>query len=78
MSEGAPGGISLDDQIACVDRELGFRRKTYPRFVAKQQLIQKTADLELARMEAVRGTLAALRRAGPHLEATLNMLGVVE
>jgi len=77
MSE-APGGISLDDQIACVDRELGFRRKTYPRFVAKQQLIQKTADLELARMEAVRGTLAALRRVGPDLGATLNILGVAE
>lgn len=57
--------ISLDDQIACVERELGFRRKTYPRHVARGKLTQTLATQELARMEAVKRTLVLVREAGP-------------
>jgi hypothetical protein len=53
--------VSLDDQIACVDREIRMRRKNYPRLVKRQQLTQKVATLEIERMEAVRKTLLGVR-----------------
>ena len=54
--------ISLDDQIAAVDREIGMREKSYPRWVKDRKLTQKTADQELARMRAVRESLLELKR----------------
>jgi hypothetical protein len=52
--------IPLADQIACVDRELGYRRRVYPSWVARGRMTQRSADLEIERMEAVRETLIAL------------------
>ena len=53
--------VTLQDQIDCVTREIGFREKLYPRWVSQNKLTQKTADLEIARMKAVRETLVNLR-----------------
>lgn len=54
---------SLEEQIECVEREIGMREKVYPRWVraAPQKITQAKADQELARMRAVRDTLAGLR-----------------
>lgn len=52
--------VSLEDQLACVEREIGFRERTYPRHVKLGKLTQAAADLELARMRAVRETLVGL------------------
>lgn len=49
--------VSLAEQIACVERELRFRARVYPRWVAGRKLLQATADLEMARMRAVLETL---------------------
>lgn len=57
--------ISLDDQIACIERELRLRRKVYPRFVRDGKLTETVADQEIGRMEAVLGTLMLVRQAGP-------------
>lgn len=57
--------VPIDEQIACVERELRFRRKTYPRLVRSRQLTQVLADKELERMEAVLGTLTRVKDAGP-------------
>ena len=48
---------TLSEQLACVERELGMRKRTYPRWVANGKLNQAAADLEMRRMEAVRDTL---------------------
>lgn len=56
--------MSLDDQLACVARELKFRRQTYPRFVKQKKLTQTLADKEMANMEAVYATLQRMRSAG--------------
>lgn len=50
---------SLEEMIACVDRELAMRAKTYPRYVKAKppKLTQKAADLEMARLRAVRQAL---------------------
>lgn len=55
--------ITLEQQIACVERELGMREKVYPRWVNKHppKMTPKTAEHELAAMRAVRESLIALR-----------------
>ena len=49
--------VTIAEQVACVDRELGMRKRVYPRWVANGKLNQAAADLEMRRMEAVRDTL---------------------
>ena len=49
--------ISLGEQIACIERELNYRRRVYPRQVASRRMSQEQADKEIARMSAVRDTL---------------------
>lgn len=44
---------SLDDLIACADREVGYRKHVYPRRVAAKQMTQELADREIARMTAI-------------------------
>ena len=52
--------VPLEEQIACVKRELSFRARIYPRWVADKKLLQATADHEMARMQAVLATLERL------------------
>lgn len=49
--------IPYADQIACVDRELGYRRRVYADRVAAGKMTSALAARELARMEAVKRTL---------------------
>lgn len=56
-------GISIEDQIACVEREIRMRENTYPRWVAQNKLTQKTATLELDRMRAVLASLTTFKEA---------------
>lgn len=53
--------VSLDDQIKAVTRELGFRRHVYARRVSEGKMTQITADKEIAAMEAIGHTLAAIK-----------------
>lgn len=57
--EGGFVHIPIAELLACVDRELGFRAKVYPRWVKPPapKLTQEAADLEMARMRAVRSRL---------------------
>lgn len=52
-----PGPPATEQLVACVDREIGFRVKTYPRWVAAGRLTQAVADEQMALMRAVRGRL---------------------
>lgn len=53
--------IPLEDQIACVEREIRMRERVYPRRVADGKMQQHTADRELLAMQAVLATLQGLR-----------------
>ena len=53
--------ISIDDQIACVRRELRLRQSAYPRWVARGSMLQRDADRELQAMQAVLATLERVR-----------------
>lgn len=51
--------IPIADQIKCVEREIAMRRIVYAKRVGARAMTKETADLELARMEAVLVTLKA-------------------
>lgn len=55
---------SLDDQIACVDREIVMRRRVYPRLVAGGRMKQEAADDEITTMLEVHSTLRWLKDQG--------------
>lgn len=54
-----PTQVRIDDQIACVTREIAMRRKVYPRWVAAGKMTQAKADTEISCMLAVLATLEA-------------------
>lgn len=53
--------ISLDDQIACIFRELRMRESVYERQVENRKMSRDVADRELSRMRAVLKTLEGLK-----------------
>jgi signal recognition particle subunit SEC65 len=53
--------MTLDQQIACVRREIALRKRVYPRWVESGRMKKETADREIDCMQAVHDTLAALR-----------------
>ncbi len=55
--------VSIGDQIQEVDRELGLRRKVYPRWTTgpNPKLTKAMAELHLGRLEAVRASLEDLQ-----------------
>lgn len=67
-----PGIATLADQIAEVQREIGYRQRVYPRMVAQGKMTQDEVEVHLHRMLAVLLTLEKLRDDG--VEAALDML----
>jgi len=53
--------VSLIGQILEVEREIAWRKKNYPRMVAKGELREAEAELLIGRMEAIRPTLLFCR-----------------
>ena len=49
--------ISIEEQIACAHREIGMRKRVYPRWVENKRMTQAKADAEIAAMEAIKATL---------------------
>jgi hypothetical protein len=55
---------TIEQQIACVVRELAFRERVYPRWVADKKMTQKVADYQLSCMRSVLYTLERLKDGG--------------
>jgi hypothetical protein len=53
--------IPLVEQIQCVEREIAYRTRVYPRQVFNHRMTRENADREIARMSAVLDTLIWLR-----------------
>ena len=51
--------VSIEEQIASVEREIRMRESAYPRWVEQRRMTVKTAEHEITCMQAV---LATLRR----------------
>ncbi len=54
--------MTLDDQIACIRRELSMRQRVYPRWVDDGRMTQAKADHEVNTMMAVLATLERLQQ----------------
>jgi hypothetical protein len=52
--------VSLADQLACAKRELSIRLKTYPKWVAHDQMTERAAKREIAGQTAIVHTLERL------------------
>lgn len=52
--------VPLPLQIKCVEREIGMRRKAYPRWIANGTMTEEKAHREITTMEAVLETLRRL------------------
>ncbi len=52
---------SLDQQIACLTRELGVRERRYPKWVKEHRMLQSKADHEIAAMRAALITLKSIK-----------------
>ncbi|MBE7420666.1 MAG: hypothetical protein HS128_23465 [Ideonella sp.] len=59
--------ISIEQQIAAVQREIRMREHVYPRRISDGKMTQKLADRELAAMRAVLATLETLPKTQPGL-----------
>lgn len=59
--------VTLAEQIECIEREIAYRLRVYPRRVADGKMTQRLADRELDRMRAVLATLTRLAEAEPIL-----------
>jgi hypothetical protein len=57
--------VSLDAQLAEVEREIKLRSRVYPRWVEKGNLTQTAADRQLEIMRAVADSLRQLKEVGP-------------
>lgn len=53
--------ITIEQQIACVRRELALRKNVYPGFVARGKMTQAGADYQIAAMQSVHDTLTAIQ-----------------
>ena len=55
--------VPIARQIACVKRELGMRRRVYPKRVADGRMTEADHQREVAEMEAVLATLEGVAKA---------------
>ena len=60
---------TIEEQIACVTREIKMRERVYPWRVSQRTMNPATADREMERMKAVLATLTSLSETG---EATVH------
>ena len=44
---------SIDDMIKCIEREIGMRKRVYPRWVEQKKMTQEKALNEINTMQAV-------------------------
>jgi len=44
--------VPIDEQIRCVEREIGMRERVYPRWIEAKRMTQKKADQEIEAMRA--------------------------
>ncbi len=56
--------VPIGEQIACIDRELRYRLRVYPRWVEAGKMTPNKAREELRRLEAVLETLKEIESKG--------------
>lgn len=54
-------GVSIEEQIAEVERELRMREHVYPRLVLEHKMLQRQSDKAMDRLRAALATLKQVR-----------------
>jgi hypothetical protein len=57
-----PAGFDAGQLVACVERELGMRRRVYPGWIARGRMSEENATREISTMTAVLTVLEQLSR----------------
>lgn len=60
FEENKGGSATLEEQIKCVEREIGMRKRVYPNWVASHRMKQEKAEYEIKIMSEVLKTLKQL------------------
>lgn len=66
----------LNEQIACVKREIGMRERVYPNFVARGKMKEEKAEDEREAMRSVLDTLEHLASAGEPTQSHLVIIAL--
>ncbi len=45
--------IEIEDEIACINREIKYRQRVYPRLIQCSKMTQQKADFEIAVMKQI-------------------------
>jgi hypothetical protein len=45
---------SAERKVRCINREIGMRKRLYPRFVEQRKITQEFADEEIAVLESIK------------------------
>lgn len=53
--------FSIEEQIACIAREIQLRGKVYARWIEEKRMTREKAEHEFRCMQAVRDTLVVIR-----------------
>ncbi len=61
--------VSIEEQIASVEREIRMRESAYPRWVEQRRMTVKTAEHEITCMQAVLATLQRIAAEEGHERA---------
>jgi hypothetical protein len=61
--------VSIEEQIASVEREIRMRESAYPRWIEQRRMTAKTAEYEIACMRAVLATLQQIAAREGHERA---------
>ena len=56
--------VTISEQLACAKREVGMRKRVYPRWVEANRMTRAKADAEIAAMEAIVATLEEIDQRG--------------
>lgn len=57
--------LPIDMQIACVEREIKYRTRAYPRWIKAGKMSAAEAEYQLMAMRAVRDTLRRVQEQEP-------------
>lgn len=55
-----PDGLTLAELVECVSREIRYRERVYPAWVARERMTKQFADDQIRKMKGVRDVLAQL------------------
>lgn len=55
-----PADVPIEEQLACVEREIRMRERVYTRWVGTGRMSPETCDDEIVKMRAVRDTIARI------------------